>query len=366
MTISSQPDRSGKERVWQVAIIGGGPAGCAAAYEAARLGLSGLLIERGAPDRDKACGDMLVPNATAILREFGIRLGHEGGQQVGRPFAAVDLRSRGRLLWHVTYPDQPVWIVRRRILDQMLRDMLPEQMYVLYSASVSGIIQAQSDVLELSVQLSDRRSIQVRCQTVIIAAGAQSPIAGACGIGGQGHIAPSISAYLNASATTSSLFEFRRCSIPGYRWVFPLTGCSANLGICSLGRADGATLRALGNELIAEHGVAPDQVRWRGGAGSLWSGRGATWHHEAGIVSCGDSAGLVDPVNGEGITAALVSGRSAAGAVHDFLRSGRRPGALSNYSAWVHAMFSTKYARTPARVVWRQLCGNHRTEETAA
>ena len=361
MITSSQPDQ--KDRVWQVAIIGGGPAGCAAAHEAARLGLAELVIERGGPHRDKACGDMLVPNATAIIRELGVSFEQEGR---ARPFASVDLRSRSRLLWRVTYPEEPVWIVPRRILDQMLRDRLPKQMSVLYSASVNGITQAGPGAFQLSVQLADRRLMRVSCQAVILATGAQNRIASAFGLCGQGHIAPSISAYLEGPAANIPVFEFHRCSIAGYRWAFPLSGGLVNLGICSLARTDGTTLRALGNELVAEYGIVAKQVRWRGGAGSLWSDRGTTWHHEAGILSCGDAAGLVDPVNGEGITAALISGRAAARAVHNFLQSGRRAGALSSYSAWVCGTFSAKYALTPARMVWRKLCGSDRAAEAAA
>jgi geranylgeranyl reductase len=363
LNTSSQPDR--KDRVWQVAIIGGGPAGCAAAHEAVRLGLAGLVIERGAPHRDKACGDMLVPNATAIITELGVPFEQQGAERTGRPFAAVDLRSRSRLLWRVTYPDEPVWIVPRQVLDQMLRDRLPKQMSVHYSASVNGITQARPGVFHLSVQLADRRLTRVRCQAVILATGAQNPIARAFGLCGRGYIAPSISAYLEGPVANNPVFEFHRCSIAGYRWVFPLSGGLVNLGICSLARTDGAMLKALGNELVAEYGIVAKHLRWRGGAGSLWSDRGTTWHHEAGILSCGDAAGLVDPVNGEGISAALISGRAAARAVHSFLQSGRRGGALSRYSAWVYATFSAKYALTPARMVWRKLCGNDRAAEAA-
>ena len=180
MTISFQPDWHGTERVQQVVIVGGGPAGCTAAHEAARLGLSGVVIERGAPYRDKSCGDMLVPNATAILGEFGLRL-----EEAGSPFPVVELRGRGRLLWRVTYPEEPVWIVPRRSLDQQFRDLLPKPMNMLYSASVTGVAQAGPDLLALSVRLADGRTIQLHSQTVIMAAGAHSPMVRNWGLCGQ-------------------------------------------------------------------------------------------------------------------------------------------------------------------------------------
>ena len=59
-------------------------------------------------------------------------------------------------------------------------------------------------------------------------------------------------------------------------------------------------------------------------------------------MSCGDAAGLVNPVTGEGISAAFTSGDLAAGAVADYL--GRRgPVALTQFSRRIGSVFSAKY-----------------------
>ena len=55
-----------------VLIIGGGPAGSAAAITAARAGLNVLLFEKGPYGRDKVCGDGLTPRAIAALNDLGI------------------------------------------------------------------------------------------------------------------------------------------------------------------------------------------------------------------------------------------------------------------------------------------------------
>jgi flavin-dependent dehydrogenase len=47
---------------FDVAVIGGGPAGSSAAITAARAGLRVLLVEKGPYGRDKVCGDGLTPN----------------------------------------------------------------------------------------------------------------------------------------------------------------------------------------------------------------------------------------------------------------------------------------------------------------
>ena len=53
-------------------IVGGGPAGSAAAITLARAGAQATLIERNAHATDKVCGDFLAPNALAVLARLGV------------------------------------------------------------------------------------------------------------------------------------------------------------------------------------------------------------------------------------------------------------------------------------------------------
>jgi flavin-dependent dehydrogenase len=89
---------------------------------------------------------------------------------------------------------------------------------------------------------------------------------------------------------------------------------------------------------------ASGAFRARGGLGALWSGKATAWSHEAGVVSCGDAAGLVDPISGEGLTPALVSGKRAGAAIAAFLSG--VPGALVEYSAWVRDWGQARYAQS--------------------
>lgn len=56
----------------EVLVVGGGPAGAAAAIELARLGADVLLVERRAFPRPKVCGGCLGPRAIACLRQLGL------------------------------------------------------------------------------------------------------------------------------------------------------------------------------------------------------------------------------------------------------------------------------------------------------
>jgi flavin-dependent dehydrogenase len=53
-------------------VVGGGPAGLATAIRARLAGMSATVVERSAPPIDKACGEGLMPDAVASLREIGV------------------------------------------------------------------------------------------------------------------------------------------------------------------------------------------------------------------------------------------------------------------------------------------------------
>lgn len=57
---------------WDIAIAGGGPAGLAAAIEAARRGLSTIVFERRTENFDKACGEGVMPGGVRALDRLGV------------------------------------------------------------------------------------------------------------------------------------------------------------------------------------------------------------------------------------------------------------------------------------------------------
>src|SRR5258707_1008442 len=56
-----------------VAVVGGGPAGCAAAITLARAGRDVVLVDRARFPRDKCCGDGLTASALRRLDGLGLR-----------------------------------------------------------------------------------------------------------------------------------------------------------------------------------------------------------------------------------------------------------------------------------------------------
>jgi len=74
---------------FDVAIVGGGPIGLAAAIEARLAGLSVVLIEQRTGAIDKACGEGLMPGAVPLLHRLGVEV-------EGLPLRGVTYRSAAR------------------------------------------------------------------------------------------------------------------------------------------------------------------------------------------------------------------------------------------------------------------------------
>jgi flavin-dependent dehydrogenase len=339
-----------------VVVVGGGPAGSAAASAAARLGLDVVLVESGGKGRDKACGDMFVPAAVAMLRSRSLNCEALESAHGARSFDTVELRSPRALLWKVLYQEEPVWIMPRRIVDQRLRELLPAGVRVLYDTSVRAVSVRPGGILRVTARGLGGRVEELECRAVVLAAGALDRLSERWGVSGRRSVVPSISAYVPDPGVTLPVFEFLNTCRPGYRWAFPSPCGGINVGICSLDQTQGSRLKSLGRELCDVYGIR-GIARWRGGAGGLWTGNGVCWHHDAGLVSCGDAAGLVDPVNGEGLTAALASGLAAGDAAARFVLHGCDVRSLRGYTEWVKAYFTARYAPSPVRSAWKQLCG---------
>jgi menaquinone-9 beta-reductase len=112
------------EHTYDVLVVGGGPAGAAAAYGLATHGHDVLVVERKSFPRDKTCGDALTPRAVHALYDMGL------GPQLASFHRYTGLRTlaHGRqiaLTWpeHHHYPDHG-YVIKRHNLDKLVIDRL--------------------------------------------------------------------------------------------------------------------------------------------------------------------------------------------------------------------------------------------------
>jgi len=98
----------------EIAIIGGGPAGAAAAVRLAHAGCDVLLIERSRTTMHKLCGEFVSCEALAALDGLGIKLPTAGVV----PLAAIRLTA-GNIVAEARLPF-PTAGLSRRLLDMLL------------------------------------------------------------------------------------------------------------------------------------------------------------------------------------------------------------------------------------------------------
>jgi flavin-dependent dehydrogenase len=116
----------------EVAVVGAGPAGCAAAIVLARAGRRVLLLDRTAEARESVCGEFLGPDAAAALARLGLDLPALGAVPLRRLRVAARARDAA-----VPLPF-PAWGLPRRLLDGALREAARDAGVEFRCASVLG------------------------------------------------------------------------------------------------------------------------------------------------------------------------------------------------------------------------------------
>ncbi len=310
-----------------VLVVGAGPAGSAAALAAARAGVAVTLIDRATFPRDKLCGGLLTRRAAkAYARVFD------------RPWdEVIEARSQGMHLHDGSCARLPRLngVSGSHLLEFTCRSrfdhFLLEQAARSGARTVLGSAVQAVDVKTGTVQLGDGSRWQGR--VLIGADGVNSRVAqAALGIPllDPRRTALALEVDVPRSWATAPVTDpeiYFGLVKWGYAWVFPKHE-TLTVGLGGL-QSRNPRLKDDLRTFLARRFAHAEAGTLRIKGHHLPYGRFARRPGSAQVLLCGDAAGLVEPVTGEGIAFALQSGRDAGAAAALAVREAGA--ALSHY-----------------------------------
>jgi geranylgeranyl reductase family protein len=303
-------------------VVGGGPAGAAAAITLANAGRDVVVVDRARFPRDKCCGDGLTAGALRHLEALGLRPNTVASWQTvddvwvqspsGRTACFPMPRGRGVF----------AAVAERNDLDAALLDVARAA-----GAKVhDGHALTDAVVVDGHVQIDVDGLGPVRAPYAIGADGMWSPLRKALGADEPGYLGEwhAFRQYFSGVGPKAAdlWVWFEADLLPGYAWSFPLAGGRANVGF-GIQRSSGIPVRrmkelwpellerahvrdVLGPDAVAEAAHRAWPIPARVDKARLHAGR---------ALFVGDAAAATDPMTGEGIAQALVTGRLAAHAI---------------------------------------------------
>ncbi|MFN2521859.1 MAG: geranylgeranyl reductase family protein, partial [Mycobacteriales bacterium] len=294
---------------YDVAVVGGGPAGAAAARAAALAGASTVLLEREQLPRYKRCGGGLIGASQAAVLAAGVQLEPLTRDSVGR----LTFTSNGRRAFsRETVPFLPM--VLRSELDEALVRLAVDAGAELRT----GVVVQGYEEADAVVTLTTRDGA-VRARTVVGADGSGSRAGAYVGV-----VCDQVDLGMEAELPAPDrrwdghvLLDWG--PVPGsYGWVFP-KGDTLTVGVIG-SRSLGADVRAYYRDFLRRLGLDPATALHDGGHLTRVRSTGSPLRRGRVLVA-GDAAGLLEPWTREGISYALRSGALAGHAAATELSS---------------------------------------------
>jgi geranylgeranyl reductase family protein len=334
------------DRLWDVVIVGAGPAGAIAACHLASMHHSVLLLDRKKFPREKVCGDGLLPDALRCLDAIGVG---ETVRAAGHPVDTSVLVSPS--LNEVEIPGEYLTI-KRRLLDQIVAQKAVE----------TGTVFALGEVQQLAIEPHNLASFTIR--------GCRQPIRSKIGIvatgtdirlmhkmnwpAKKGPSAVAVRCYVRSSMPLDrlviSFYRHDPFTVPGYGWIFPMRDHEFNVGfgLLSLERDTGRRINLKDKCKAFIESFPPARALMRHSdrttplraAALRYDFDGAYPFFNGPLVAVGETIGTTLPFIGEGTGKAMQSGKLAADIISQALKSDDLS-MLARYGQKIESEFKT-------------------------
>jgi geranylgeranyl reductase family protein len=291
--------------MFDVAIVGGGPAGSSCAAFCANAGLRTLLLEREIFPREKVCGDCLNPACRPILER--LKLGERVRSLPHGVLDRVEFIGTGGRMSAVTLPagDEAEIAIKRSLFDRLIMTRAREVGVTIFEGTtVTALTVPDAVTRNWTITASDRT---FESRLVVAADGRNSTIARLCNLlprTAKERIALQTHLPLPHDFGNRVVLQFLR---DGYSGQAPVGNDELNLCLVSVP----GKMPALRSWAESHFGISPNHA-WRTIA-PLTRGPIVAVHRSLFLV--GDAARVVEPFTGEGIYYALASGELAANAI---------------------------------------------------
>ncbi|MEO6821466.1 MAG: geranylgeranyl reductase family protein [Candidatus Nanopelagicales bacterium] len=351
-----------------VIVVGAGPAGTTTAYHLARQGLDVLVLEKTSFPREKVCGDGLTPRAVKALVSMGIDTSPANGWARNSGLRIIGGGMSLLMPWPdlSTFPDYGLTRTRKDFDELLATQAKAAGARLLENTTVSGPVRHERtgriEGVVAQTKAADGAKgpeLTYRAPLVVAADGNSSRLGVASGRVRREDrpMGVAVRTYFNSPFSDDEWLESHLelwdgdRLLPGYGWVFGLGDGRVNVGLGILdsspafGKVDYKALLSRWLERLGEEYEFTEPTEpIRGAALPMAFNRKP--HYADGLLLVGDSAGMVNPFNGEGIAYAMESAEIAADVMSQALRRPTpyaREKALADYPRRLKAEYGGYY-----------------------